>query len=143
MKKLPLAFAIFMILTLFSCRTAKVEYKTVEVPVVHQEFKTDTLHDSIHVTDSVFIHTKGDTVYSEKFKTVYKWRDKIEIKKKVDTVTVVKPIPVEVEKPIIVEVEKELTKRQKLRMQLGDVFFAILVVGLIFGIVKLKKRFIP
>lgn len=135
MKKLPLAFAIFMILTLFSCRTAKVEYKTVEVPVVHQEFKTDTLHDSIHVTDSVFIHTKGDTVYSEKFKTVYKWRDKIEIKKKVDTVTVVKPIPV--------EVEKELSKTQKLRMHMGDAFFAILVVGLIFGIVKLKKRFIP
>lgn len=142
MKKFPLVIAIFMILALFSCRTAKVEYKTVEVPVVHQEFRTDTLRDSIHVRDSVTIYTKGDTVYNEKTRTVYKWRDRIEIKKKVDTITVVKPVPVEVEKPIIVEVEKKLSKTQKLRMQLGDAFFAILVAGLIFGIVKLKKRFI-
>lgn len=140
MKKFPLVIAIFMILALFSCRTREiVKIETVEVPKTSIEFRTDTLRDSIHVRDSVTIYTKGDTVYNEKTRTVYKWRDHIEIKKKVDTITVVKPVPVEVEKPIPVEVEKKLSKMQKLRMHMGDVFFAILVVGLIFGIVKLKK----
>ncbi len=30
-------------------------------------------HDSVHVTDSVFVHTAGDTVYIDHVRTVYKY----------------------------------------------------------------------
>ena len=132
---------ILVFLTLLSCKTTKVVYQPVEVPVVHQEFRTDTLHDSIHVTDSVKQFIKGDTVYNDRVRTVYRWRDKIEIKKKVDTMTVVKPIPVEVEKPVPVPVEKELTLWQKIKMDVGGIVMVLLGGFVIYKGIWLWKKF--
>lgn len=137
MRNILFASAIIALLSLFSC-TKKVVYETVEVPLVHQELRIDTLRDSIHVTDSVKQFIKGDTVYNDRVRTVYKWRDKIEIKKKVDSIYVIKPIPVEVEKPIPVEVEKKLTRWQKIRMDLGTLLLSVLGLSAIYYIIKYR-----
>lgn len=132
---------ILVFLTLLSCKTRYVtEYQTVEVPVIHTELRTDTLRDSIHVTDSVKQFINGDTVYNEKVRTVYKWRDRVEIKKKEDTITVVKPIPVEVEKPVPVPVEKELTLWQKIKIALGGIVMTLLGGFIIYMGIRLWIR---
>lgn len=136
MRKFPIIFVLFAILTLISCKTRYVtEYQTVEVPLVHQELRIDTLRDSIHVTDSVKQFIKGDTVYNEKVRTVYKWRDRVEIKKKEDTITVVKPVPVPV------EVEKKLSKWQKVKMNLGGIVIILFWWFIVYKIILLWKKF--
>ena len=71
-----------------------------EVPVIVKEYiqKVDTFTQ--HITDSVYIRQKGDTVFSEKFRTVY--RDKVKIQIQRDSV----PYVVEVTKTDV-RVEKE------------------------------------
>lgn len=124
---LPLIF----ILLLFSCKTRQLtEYVTVEVPRVHTEWKTDTLRDSVHVTDSVTVYTKGDTVYVERARNKVKWRDRIVRAETCDTVTVVKEVPV------TVEVEKKITRWQKIRMDIGSLLLSILGLSAIYYIIK-------
>lgn len=122
---------IMFILLLFSCKTRQLtEYVTVEVPRVHTEWKTDTLRDSVHVIDSVTVYTKGDTVFTDKLRYVTKWRERSKIVNTTDTVTVVKEVPVPV------EVEKNLSKWQKIRMDIGSLLLSILGLSAIYYIIK-------
>ena len=128
MKKLPVI--IFLILLLASCKT-RVIYQPIEVPITHVELKTDTLRDSVHVRDSVTIYTKGDTVFSEKTKTVVKYRDRIQKVEKTDTITVVKPVEVPV------EVEKKLKWHERYSMRIG---YAVVLGLFIYIGIKLWKK---
>ena len=96
MKKLILS--LFLALVLSSC--VKTIETVREVPVTVREYiqRVDTFTQ--HTTDSVYIHQKGDTVFSEKFRTVY--RDKVKIQIQRDSV----PYVVEVTKTDV-RVEKE------------------------------------
>lgn len=124
---LPLIF----ILLLFSCKTRQVtEYVTVEVPSVHTEWRTDTLRDSVHVTDSVTVYTKGDTVFTEKLRYVTKWRERSKIVNTTDTLYKV------VDRPVPVEVEKKITRWQKIRMDIGSLLLSILGLSAIYYIIK-------
>lgn len=129
---LPLIF----ILLLFSCKTRQLtEYVTVEVPRVHTEWKTDTLRDSVHVTDSVTVYTKGDTVFTEKLRYVTKWRERSKIVNTTDTLYKV------VDRPVPVEVEKKITKWQKVRMRLGDSAMALIALAAAFIATRYIWRF--
>lgn len=124
---LPLIF----ILLLFSCKTRQVtEYVTVEVPSVHTEWRTDTLRDSVHVTDSVTVYAKGDTVYVDRTRNKVRWRDRVVRAETTDTITKVKEVPVPV------EVEKKITKWQKIRMDIGSLLLSILGLSAIYYIIK-------
>ena len=96
MKKLILS--LFLAIILSSC--VKTIETVREVPVIVKEYiqKVDTFTQ--HITDSVYIRQKGDTVFSEKFRTVY--RDKVKIQIQRDSV----PYVVEVTKTDV-RVEKE------------------------------------
>lgn len=96
MKKLILS--LFLAIILSSCvKTIEVVR---EVPVYVKEYVQMVDTFTQHTTDSVYIHQKGDTVYSEKFRTVY--RDKVRIQIQRDSV----PYVVEVTKTDV-RVEKE------------------------------------
>lgn len=136
MRKFPFIFALFAILTLISCKTRYVtEYQAVEVPVIHTELRTDTLRDSIHVTDSVKQSIKGDTVYNDRVRTVYRWRERVKIENKNDTVKIVKPVPVPV------QVEKSLTKWQKIKMDVGGIVMVLLGGFVIYKGIGIWKKF--
>lgn len=96
MKRIILS--LFLVLVLSSC--IKTIETVREVPVTVKEYvqRVDTFTQ--HVTDSVYIHQKGDTVFSEKFRTVY--RDKVKIQIQRDSV----PYIVEITKTDV-RVEKE------------------------------------
>lgn len=116
MKKLLLAILLGIILS--GCTATKY----IEVPIdrVKIEYRNSISVDTIYRNDSTIIREKGDTVYLEKYKYIYKvkeLRDTINI---TDTTTVTKPI----------EVVKEINKLytwQIILMVLGGVSIIILV----------------
>ena len=99
-------------------------------PKVIEKIKTEYVYQDVHhydttyTRDSVYIREwlKGDTVYLEKYKDRYifrdRWRDSISIKEVHDTTTVEK------------KVEKELTAGQKMKI---NSFWYLLIA--LFGFV--------
>ena len=129
-----LSYAIAMIvfivvLLLSSCAT-----KVVTVPEVHTEYiyRTDSFvkRDSIHINDSVFIREKGDTIFVERYKTIYRdcFRDKV----RVDSFIQLDSIPYKV------EVEKSLTWWQRKKIEFGELAMFIMVGLLCFVVIKHK-----
>lgn len=59
-------------LTLVGCKT--IEYVPVEVVKTQTKDHLVEVHDSVYVRDSTVIHTKGDTVFKDKWKLIYKNR---------------------------------------------------------------------
>ena len=120
---------------LISCKTRYItEYQTVEVPVIHTELRTDTVRDSVHHTDSVVVFQRGDTVFSEKYRYITKWRERSKIVNTTDTLYKV------VKKHVPVYVEKELNKWQKIRMNIGGIAMALLGGFLVYKGFKLWRR---
>ena len=135
MRKFPIIFVLFAILTLISCKTRYVtEYQTVEVPVIHTELRTDTVRDSVMQHDSVTIYTKGDTVFSEKYRYITKWKERSKIVNNTDTLTKI------VEKPVPVEVEKKLSKWQKVKINLGGIVIILFWWFIVYKIILLWKK---
>jgi len=120
-----------MVLLLSSCAT-----KVVTVPEVHTEYvyKTDSFvqRDSIWCLDSVFVHEKGDTVWVEKFKTIYKDRIRMVVERdtfmRCDTI------------PQVIEVEKPLTWWEEKKIAFGELAMSLLVCLLIYVVLKYKFR---
>ena len=102
-----------------SCAT-----KIVTVPEIHTEYITKhdsvMMHDSIHVHDSVVIKQSGDTIYCDRWHTLYKdrWRDRVLIDSIIKTDSVAVPYPV----------EKKLTKWQQIKLDFGEMFILVLVI---------------
>jgi hypothetical protein len=79
--------------------------KSTERVVVKTEYVNQLKHDSIYVQkhDSICVYSKGDTIWIEKFHTLFK--DRLKIQKdtivKTDSVFIKAP-PVEVKVPVVV-----------------------------------------
>ena len=109
--------------------------KTVYVPV--ETFSSDSIYinkwtrDSVYVKDSVFVHTKADTVFLTKYHTLYKEvviRDTMMVSR-VDTTTIVREVP------------RGFTKMESLKMNIGNgVLWAVPIILFLYILYrKLKK----
>ena len=96
-----IVLAVFMMIALFSCKT---QYVPVETVRTEYKVRVDTFlqKDSVHVKDSVFIHSIGDTVWYEKWHTKYidRWKEVIKCDTLVKTDSIQVPYPVP-QKPTI------------------------------------------
>lgn len=128
---------IVVILLLFSsCKS--IQYVPVEKVVT--EYKTNTVHDSVYLEvlkhDSVVIEKQGDTVFVNKWHTIYKdrWREIAQ------TDTFIKVDSVQVPYPV----EKKLTKWQQVKMDAGGtaigICFIVIIIILVGFIVKVRSR---
>ena len=121
MKKLILS--LFLAVILSSC--VKTIETIREVPVTVKEYihRVDTF--TLVTSDSVYIHQKGDTVFSEKFRTVY--RDKIKIQIQRDSV------------PYVVEVTKTDVRVEKedVPVKVRDLVWWVGAIGLIYGFIRI------
>lgn len=90
MKKLLLAILLGILLS--GCATTKY----VEVPVdrVKIEYRDRVSVDTLYRNDSTIIREKGDTVFLEKYKYIYRVKELKDTVNVTDTITVVKPIEV-------------------------------------------------
>ena len=107
-----------MIILLSSCTTTKY----VEVPVdrVKIEYKDRTKIDTLIQKDSVITQLKGDTIFLEKYKYLYKIKEVRDTVNRTDTITTVQTI--EVEKKV-----NELKNWQIILMVLGGGFIMLCV----------------
>lgn len=90
MKKLLLAILLGILLS--GCAATKY----VEVPVdrVKVEYRDRVSVDTLYRSDSTIIREKGDTVFLEKYKYIYRVKELKDTVNVTDTITVVKPVEV-------------------------------------------------
>ena len=106
---------------LSSCRT---QYVPTEKIKTEYRYIDRVQYDSIYLKDSVRYYTKGDTVFADKYRYIYKYLflNRVDSFVKVDSVQV--PYPV----------ERELTRWESMKMELGGWAFGGLVVVLLLVI---------
>ena len=119
--------SILLIIVFCSCTSTKY----IEVPVdrVKIEYRNSISVDTIYRNDSTIIREKGDTVFLEKYKYIYKVKELKDTVNITDTITVVNTV----------EVTKEVNKLynwQIVLMTLG----AFAIVILLYGIIKWIKK---
>ena len=91
------------------CGCKQVQYVPVETVRLDSIYLTQTLRDSIVRYDSVYVRDKGDTLYVERWKYLY--RDKV----RVDTMVSVRVDTLAVPYPV----EKRLTRWERMKMEAG------------------------
>lgn len=118
------------LLVFCSCRTKYVPVETVKIDTI---YINKLQRDSIYMYDSVFVKDKGDTVFVEKYKYLY--RDKLVR----DTLYINRTDSIQTPYPV----EKELTKWQKLCVNVGGWAIGIVIITILVVVgrlvYKLKK----
>lgn len=126
-----LLFVLAVLSMMAGCK--QVQYVPVETVRMDSIYLTQTLRDSIVRYDSVYVRDKGDTLYVERWKYLY--RDKV----RVDTLVSVRVDTLAVPYPV----EKKLTRWEQFRLDVGGyALFAVVIVILIvvgYMVYKLKK----
>lgn len=143
LKRLTLILALCLMLV--GCKT--IEYVPVEKVVEKEIVKRDSIYitkvkvDSIKEIDSVYVNTyiKGDTIYQDKYKYVYRYKDKV----RVDTLWVfgIDSVVVDSTKTITItkEVEKPLTWWQKFKQDVGGIAIGVAIILLLYLAYKIFK----
>ena len=109
------------------------QYVPVETVRLDSIYLTQTLRDSIVRYDSVYVRDKGDTLYVERWKYLY--RDKV----RVDTMVSVRVDTLAVPYPV----EKRLTRWERVKMEAGGVAiggFFLLLAAIVAYIVYRSRR---
>jgi hypothetical protein len=103
MRKLIAILAILSLIVC-SCKTKYIETVHYQPVEVHDTVSSTVfVRDSITLHDSVYIHQKGDTVFSEKWRTEYRWHTKHDTLYQIreipimmtDTICTIKEVPVD------------------------------------------------
>ena len=111
--------------------------------VTVERVRTDTLReirnirDSIYLHDSVFIkqYERGETVFVEK----ERWHTRYQDRLLMDTMYVSRMDSVPVPHPVETLVERQLSWWQRTQMYAGDVFLLVLLGGVVYGVIRMKK----
>lgn len=123
--------ALLWLLCLTGCKTVKI----VPVPEYHTLYKTrvDTVQrwDSVYFRDSVYIATKGDTVFLRKTH----WRERFKNVYHIKADTIMQRDSIRVPYPV----EKPLTKWQLWKMDMGGWAMGVAVLLVILLVVRLFK----
>lgn len=115
---------IFLATILYGCKS--IQYVPVETTKRDTTYLSQTKIDSIYHRDSIYVERKGDTVYLSKYKYLYKYIEKHDTlwREKTDTIQVVYPV------------EAQLTKWQKIKINMGEYLIAAIVLIVIWLCVK-------
>jgi hypothetical protein len=111
---------IFLATILYSCKS--IQYVPVETIKRDTTYISQIKIDSIYHRDSIYVEHKGDTVYLSKYKYLYKYIEKHDNlwREKTDTIQVVYPV------------EAQLTKWQKIKINMGEYLIAAIVLIVIW-----------
>ena len=116
---MKLILTLFLAIILSSCVKTIETVKEVPVDVTKYVQRSDTL--IMNTTDSVYIRQKGDTIYSEKFRTVY--RDRVRVER--DSI------------PYIVEITKTEFKEVEKPVKVRDWIWWVGAIGIFYAFVRL------
>lgn len=129
MKMLSILLALLWLLCLAGCKTVRY----VPLPEYHTLYKTrvDTVQrwDSVYFRDSVYMATKGDTVYLTKTQ----WRERLRNVYRVKTDTIMQRDSIRVPYPV----ERPLTRWERWKMDVGGWAMGAVAVLVILVVVRL------
>lgn len=113
---------------LFGCKTKYVPVESVRTEI---EYRDRWQRDSIHVRDSIVIQSKGDTVFRDRWHTVYKDKLLRDITYIYRTDSIQVPYPV----------ERDLTWWQRAKVQVGEIAIGVIIaLCLIIALLIRKNR---
>ena len=118
-----------ILLTLAICSSCRTKYVPVESVRTEIEYRDRWQRDSIHVHDSIVIQSKGDTVFRDRWHTLY--RDRYLS----DTTYIYRTDSIQV--PYLVE--RNLTWWQKVKQETGGIAIGV-IIALCFIILFLMKK---
>ena len=124
----PFMCIIVLTSAIWSCRSVK--YVPVETVKYDSIYINKVQVDSVYHRDSIYVVDKGDTVFLYKDRYIYKYKDRI------DTLYVTNTDSIQVP----YSVEKELTKWQKIKLELGGWTLGITLIAFMAIVVLLKYR---
>lgn len=110
----------FLATILYGCKS--IQYVPVETIKRDTTYISQIKIDSIYHRDSIYVEHKGDTVYLSKYKYLYKYIEKHDTlwREKTDTIQVVYPV------------EAQLTKWQKIKINMGEYLIAAIALVIIW-----------
>lgn len=111
---------ILLAIMLYGCKS--IQYVPVETIKRDTTYISQIKIDSIYHRDSIYVEHKGDTVYLSKYKYLYKYIEKRDTlwHEKTDTIQVAYPV------------EAQLTKWQKIKINMGEYLIAAIVLIVIW-----------
>ena len=119
---------LLLMLILCGCRTEYVPLETVKYDSL---MITKLMRDSVYVRDSIYLREKGDTVYKNKDRYVYVYKNLV------DTFYMEKIR----EKEVPVPVERKLTWWERVKLNCAEwVFGMIVAVALVYALRKWLAR---
>lgn len=125
-----ISLLVFILYMLASCRT---EYIPIESVRHDSIFIERLMKDSIFVQDSVFIRQKGDTVFKDKFKFVYKY---VLLR---DTMMTIKTDSI----PVPVPVEKKRTWWEQTKIDIATTTIQLVALAIFYLLIRwIFRRFI-
>ena len=134
--RVVIAIAVAMLILSMFCRCTTTKYLPITEYRDRVVVKTDSFlkTDSVYVHDSASVYIRGDTVFKDQYQLRYK--DRYIIRNKSDTLIVRDSIPYKV------EVEKQLTKTDKVLLNIGKISSVCLFIGLLalFGWICWKVK---
>lgn len=118
-----------LLFALFGCKT-RTEYVPIEQTRTEYRDRVveHTRVDTINNTEYVFC--KGDSVI------IYREKERVKIVNKRDTITLITTDTITKTQ----QVEKQLSKWQKIKIDLGGMAFGVILIGLVFLIFKIIKK---
>ena len=110
--------------------------KYIPIETTRTEYRNTATTDSVFLRDSIFVKEKGDTVFLEKYRYLYRYntvRDSVLIR---DTLRV--PYPVEVVKQV--KIKEPLSGWQHFQIWCGRIALIVAWLVIIYFALKLKKK---
>ena len=125
------------LITMFAGCTTTKYVETVRTDTVWQNH---TVHDSIHVKDSVWVEkwTQGDTVYVVKDRWKTEWRERL----KTDTVYIAKHDTVRIE-AVPRHTDDDLSWWQQAKMRVGALVIFLMAIAVVWWIYKVSRKVLP
>ena len=123
---------VLAVLSLAACK--QVQYVPVETVRLDSIYLTQMQRDSILRYDSVYVADKGDTVWLEKYKYLYRDRWRVDTLVSVRTDTVSVPYPV----------ERKLTRWERVKLEAGGyaivIGFCVVLVVVGWIVYRIRKK---
>lgn len=119
---IKIAIISLLAVILFSCKSKE---KFIYVPQIKTEYKTNHTRDSVYLKDSVYIHQRGDTVFKNHFRLIYKDKFRTDTLIRADTISVIMKLKEEIK-------VNYLTSWQVMRLKVFDWLIVVLLAVLIY-----------
>lgn len=124
---------ILLALTLVCCSLCgckSIQYVPVETIKTDSIYISKVLVDSVYTRDSVYLEAKGDTIFKQEFKYIYKYKSLI------DTIYSIQVDSIRVPYPV----EKQLSRWEKIKLDMGGVAIGGIVVLIALIVFKFWKK---